>query len=201
VWVGGLVALVAVVLGRVTADARAFRSFSAIALWSATVVAVTGISQLLLRVTDANELFTSAYGLIMVAKMQLLALLLAIGWVQRSRTLPMLEMGNRRPLVALAGLEALIMAAVVGLSDTLSRTAAASPVADGLTSGRSHALPPVPLNRSTSCPNGALTSSPSSLRHCLLPRMPRDCMRCTAAVRGGRPGGQSVSHAESRRCS
>ena len=58
----------------------------------------------------------------------------------------MLEMGNRRPLVALAGLEALIMAAVVGLSVTLSRTAAASHVADGLTSGHSHALPPVPLN-------------------------------------------------------
>jgi len=142
VWVGGLVVLVAVVLGRVTPEVEAFRSFSAIALWSVTAVAVTGVAQLLLRVADINELYTSAYGLIMVAKVQLLAVLIAIGWLQRSRALPMMAAGNRRPLAVLAGTEAVIMAAVVGLSVTLSRTPTASHVAGD----HSHALPPVPLD-------------------------------------------------------
>jgi putative copper export protein/cytochrome c oxidase assembly factor CtaG len=145
VWVGGLIVLVAVLLGRATPDPEAFRVFSGIALWSVTVVAVTGVAQALLRVADISELFGSAYGLLLITKAELLAVLIAVGWLQRARTLPLLEAGSRRPMAILAGVEAAIMAAVVGLSVTLSRTPMATQGSANAHPSHGQVMPPVPI--------------------------------------------------------
>ncbi len=100
------------------------------------------MAQILLRVTDVSELFTTAYGLIMVVKVQLLVVLVAIGWFQRSRSLPAIEVGHPELMRRVAGIESILMMIVLGLSVALSRTPIESRGNELI--AHEYGLPPVP---------------------------------------------------------
>ena len=101
-WVGGLMAMVFLLIRGNMQVPRIVSRFSALALWCVAAIAITGAIQAGLRLTDPSELFTSAYGLILLFKVELLAVLIALGWFQRARSVPMLTAGNRGPKAARA---------------------------------------------------------------------------------------------------
>lgn len=121
-WVGGLAAIGLLLLKERRISPRVATRFSAVALWCVTVVAVTGVSQVLLRIPEPIDLFTTAYGLLLVAKAILLSALIALGWLQRSSSLPAMERGAQRPFAVMVLIEVVLMAIALGLSVTLSRT-------------------------------------------------------------------------------
>ncbi|WP_308250344.1 cytochrome c oxidase assembly protein [Sphaerisporangium fuscum] len=122
-WVGGLLLLVVHALrGGPRLDVAAAR-FSRMALWCFAGVGLSGVFSAISRLTSVQELFTSSYGLIIVAKVVAFAVLGVIGWWHRERTLPEVSAGKPGAFTRLAGVEGLIMLLTVGLAVALSRTA------------------------------------------------------------------------------
>ncbi|GAA3735129.1 putative copper resistance protein D [Spinactinospora alkalitolerans] len=130
VWVGGLAALThhALRAGGEHVPVAAQR-FSRVALWAYIGVAVSGVASAAARLYSVSELFTSSYGLIMVAKSVLFIALGCLGWLHRRRTVARMTEGGTRVLFArLIAVEVVIMAAVMGLASALSRTAPPPPL-------------------------------------------------------------------------
>ncbi|GII83838.1 copper resistance protein D [Sphaerisporangium siamense] len=122
-WVGGLLLLCAHALrGGPHLDLAADR-FSRMALWCFIGTGLSGMFSALARLTSVAELFTTSYGLILVAKAVAFTALGVLGWWHRRRTLPELSAGRPGAFVRLAGAEGLVMLLAVGLAVALSRTA------------------------------------------------------------------------------
>ncbi|MEV4969538.1 cytochrome c oxidase assembly protein [Streptomyces scopuliridis] len=124
VWVGGLLFLLVAAARREEAAVDAARRFSPLAGWALIAVAASGIVNAAVRLPGPGDVFTSRYGLLVVAKAVALLLLGAFGWWHRRRTLPRLRSGSRRAFVRLAAGELAVMAAAIGLGVGLSRTPA-----------------------------------------------------------------------------
>lgn len=136
VWVGGLVALIGLAKQRVRHLDVIARRYSTIALVSIVAVALSGVINAMLRVNGPAEMFGTPYGRLVAAKIVLLVVLGVVGYLHRRVTLPQIhdnagERHRSRALIRLASVEVLIMAAVVGVAATLSRTATPPPV-DGI---------------------------------------------------------------------
>jgi copper transport protein len=107
VWLGGLVALgLALRRGERT---DLVRRFSNIAIVSVAVLGATGVVRALSELNSFSQLWTTGYGRALLVKTGLLAMLVAIGWVNRYRLVPRRSVdGLRRnvamELVLLAGL-------------------------------------------------------------------------------------------------
>jgi copper transport protein len=82
VWVGGLVVLV--VLGR-SVGGEAVRRFSTLALSAVVVLVGTGVLNSLRNIHSLDELFLTRYGVLLLAKLSLVAATLAAASVSRSR--------------------------------------------------------------------------------------------------------------------
>ncbi|GAT65041.1 membrane protein [Planomonospora sphaerica] len=122
-WVGGLGVLCAHAVRRQPHLEIAAARFSALALWCFLGTGLSGLFSVLARLTSVSELFTSAYGALLLAKTAAFALLGAAGWWHRRRTLPGLASGGSRTFVRFATGEIVVMFAAVGLAVALSRTA------------------------------------------------------------------------------
>ncbi|MFC7382767.1 cytochrome c oxidase assembly protein [Sphaerisporangium rhizosphaerae] len=122
-WVGGLLLLCVHALRRGPHLDLAAQRFSRAALWCFIGVGVSGLFSALSRLTSVGDLFTSSYGLIIMAKIVAFAALGVIGWWHRGRTLSALAAGRPGAFTRLAGVEGLIMLVAVGLAVALSRTA------------------------------------------------------------------------------
>lgn len=121
-WVGGLVVLALhAVRGAPQLDIAAAR-FSRLALWCYVGVGASGVFSVLARLTSFSDLWTSAYGVLVVAKVIAFVLLGYAGWWHRERTIGALAKGSPGSFARLAGGEALLMVATVGLAVALSRT-------------------------------------------------------------------------------
>ncbi|MEU8560529.1 cytochrome c oxidase assembly protein [Streptomyces cyaneofuscatus] len=124
VWVGGLLFVLVAAFRREEQTQAAVRRFSPLAAWSLLAVGASGIVNAAVRLPSPGDVFTSRYGLLLLAKTAALLLLGAAGWWHRKRTMPLLAAGRRRGFVRLAAGELLIMAAAMGLAVGLSRTPA-----------------------------------------------------------------------------
>lgn len=127
VWVGGLIAFLGLARQRVKYLDVVARRYSAIALVAFVVVAVSGVANAWIRIAYVSDLWTTPYGLLVLAKFVLLVGLGAIGWWHRRRTLPAVSSGERGPLIRWATGEVLVMAATIGVAATLGRTATPPP--------------------------------------------------------------------------
>lgn len=127
-WVGGLAALLLHGRGQPWTVA-ALRRFSAVALASVIALALSGTLAAVL-VTDRpwRVLLGSDYGGLLLAKTALIVVLAAMGWWHRRATLPALALGRPRSFLRLAGVEVVLMGAVVAVSVGLS--ASPPPMAD-----------------------------------------------------------------------
>ncbi|MER7787116.1 cytochrome c oxidase assembly protein [Streptomyces sp. NPDC097640] len=124
VWTGGLAAVTATALRAPSHTVAAVRRFSPLAAWCLGTVAATGTVNGLIRLAAPGQLFTTRYGLLLLAKTAALIALAACGARHRRRTLPALEAGRRAAFARLAAAELLLLAATVGLAAGLSRTPA-----------------------------------------------------------------------------
>ncbi|WP_078313898.1 cytochrome c oxidase assembly protein [Mycobacterium sp. D16Q16] len=122
-WAGGLVALLIHALrGGGYLDVAA-RRFSTLALWCYVAIGLSGIINALIRV-QLSDLFTTRYGWLLVGKATALLILGVLGYLQRRSAITALdeEPQNRRPLIRLAGIEAVIFAVTFGIAVGLGRT-------------------------------------------------------------------------------
>jgi len=120
-WTGGLVALLLARGQPPPTLAAGVRRFSRLALWCFVLVAVTGVLQAALRLYRWQHL-TSSYGIVVAAKLAALMLLACLGRYHRIRSMPKLAAGRPYVFARVAVVEALVMAAAVGLAAGLSRT-------------------------------------------------------------------------------
>lgn len=122
-WVGGLIALVA--LGRSSSLNLpiAARRFSRLALVCWIVMAVSGAINALVRIAP-SEVLSTDYGLLVIAKITALGVLGVFGHQQRRHGVRALsDGGGGRALLRLAGVEMLIMFVTFGIASALARTA------------------------------------------------------------------------------
>lgn len=126
-WVGGLIAFLGLARQRVAHLDVVARRYSGIALVAFVTVAASGLGNAWLRISYLSDLWTTVYGRLVLLKAGLLIALGVIGYLHRRRTLPAIARGERRPLIRLAVVEVLIMAATVGVASALARTATPPP--------------------------------------------------------------------------
>jgi putative copper export protein/methionine-rich copper-binding protein CopC len=89
VWIGGLAALLLGIGGKPSAaKASAVRRFSAVAAFALAAVAVTGLVRAVNEVGSWSALFTTGYGLLVVAKVVLIGGLAGLGAINRYRNVP-----------------------------------------------------------------------------------------------------------------
>ncbi|MFD6066401.1 MULTISPECIES: cytochrome c oxidase assembly protein [Amycolatopsis] len=121
-WVGGLVALLALGWRRGENLKLAATRFSKLALVCWIVMAVSGIVNALVRIRIA-DLFTTDYGLLVVAKVVALLLLGVFGHQQRQKGVAGLVNGaGGGQLLRLAAVEVLIMFVTIGIATGLAKT-------------------------------------------------------------------------------
>ena len=122
VWVGGLFALLALGWRRGEQLTLAAGRFSKIALVCWIVMAVSGVVNALVRI-PLGDLFTTDYGLLVVAKIVALLVLGVFGQQQRSRGVRALVDGRGGgQLLRLGAVELLIMFVTIGIATALART-------------------------------------------------------------------------------
>ncbi|MEV8637983.1 cytochrome c oxidase assembly protein [Streptosporangium sp. NPDC051023] len=122
VWVGGLAVLCWHTLGGWPEPATAAERFSRAALWCYLAVALSGLFAAMARLSSPAELVTEPYGLLVLVKCALLAVLGLFGHLHRRRTLPLLNRGESGAFARLAGGEVALMCATVGVAVALSES-------------------------------------------------------------------------------
>ncbi|MFI9504944.1 cytochrome c oxidase assembly protein [Nocardia sp. NPDC052566] len=123
VWVGGLFAVLAHALRGGAHTDLAARRFSKVATVAFVVIGLSGVLNALIRV-PLDELFSTTYGKLVLAKAVALVILGLFGYQQRRASLPALaaDPGDRGALIRFAGVEVLVFAATMGLAVGLGRT-------------------------------------------------------------------------------
>ena len=113
IWVGGLVALLTALPALAPGDRlRAAKRFSAIALGCVVVVAASGAQRAYDEVGNLHSLVHAAFGQYVLVKVGLFGLLVVLGALNRSRSLPALPR-TVAPLRTTVRLELLVVAAVL----------------------------------------------------------------------------------------
>ncbi len=122
-WAGGLLALLAHGLRGGAHTGLAARRFSAVALWCFLAVLISGVVNALIRISP-GALFSTPYGLLVLAKAAALVGLGGIGWRQRRSAVAALsaDPGATTPLIRLGTVEAMLFGATFGIAVGLGRT-------------------------------------------------------------------------------
>jgi copper transport protein len=133
-WVGGLAALVGLVLRPGWTDdiAQPAKRFSRLAGIAVGVVLLTGTVNALMRIRAPSELFSTSWGRIVALKLLLFAGIAILGWRNRTRMLPTLSAERegrrafRRLAVAELGLMLAAFAAATALASSIPSDAEAA---------------------------------------------------------------------------
>ncbi|MFW0109008.1 cytochrome c oxidase assembly protein [Rothia sp. P7181] len=102
------------------------RRYSAVALFGFILIVLSGIINAAVRMNNLSELFTTAYGNMILTKFILTMMLGVIGAVHRLYLIPAMSRGEIRPIIGIWRAiiaEIMIMGAASGLAVSLSRTA------------------------------------------------------------------------------
>jgi copper transport protein len=120
VWTGGLLALLVALPALPTGDGRARLAtrFSAVALGAVVVVAVSGTVSGWQQVRTLEALTSTAYGRLLLAKVAGFAVLVVLGWLNRTRLVPLVER-TVAPLTRSLRVEVAVAAVVLGLTAAL----------------------------------------------------------------------------------
>ncbi len=123
VWVGGLIALVAMRRGLGSDLGATVARYSTVALWCFALVTVTGVQQAWIRLGSFGAIATS-YGAIVALKTMALVVLGGLGWFHRRSIATRLaaDPGDGRTFARLAVAEVAVMGLATGLASVLSRS-------------------------------------------------------------------------------
>ncbi|MFL5929206.1 MAG: copper resistance CopC/CopD family protein [Gaiellaceae bacterium] len=143
VWIGGLLSLV-YVLPRAEDPAlrtTAVRRFSTTALVAVTVLALTGIGRALTELSAVSQVWSTSYGRTLIVKTALFAVLVGLGWLNRSVLIDAFSR-LRRSAAAEVTLLCCVVVAVAVLTELRPGTDAAAAKAAPLAAAQPPALPP-----------------------------------------------------------
>jgi hypothetical protein len=120
---------------------------SAVALGSVAVLALTGLVRALSELSAVSQLWSTGYGRALLVKTALLAGLVGLGWLNRSRLVPRIDVGRvagalRRNAIAELVLLAGVVVAVAFLTDLAPGRAVARAVAQPKLAARKPIAPP-----------------------------------------------------------
>ena len=121
-WVGGLVAVSWYAARGGTHLARVARAYSPMALGCFVMVGASGVLNAWVRIPSFGDLFTTAYGAMVLAKAAALVALGVFGSAHRRRSLGELDAGRPGAFRRLAAGEAVVMGVALALGVALSRT-------------------------------------------------------------------------------
>ena len=127
VWVGGLIALVAVARLLGPDLATTVSRFSTLAGWALVLVTVSGVLGAALRLQQVDALW-SAYGAGVALKSALLVVAAGFGWWQRRRLVDKITQGRAGTFRRLVALETVVLVGAAGAGVALSRTAPPPPL-------------------------------------------------------------------------
>ncbi|MGA8210084.1 MAG: FixH family protein [Nocardioidaceae bacterium] len=113
-WVGGLVALTT--LGR-SADRRTVKRFSRLAMGSVVVLVAAGVANSLVHLRAVDQLWSTGYGLVLLAKLAVVAAALLAAGVSRR------ALGDQRVPLGSVRLEVAAVVGVLAVTSLLSLTA------------------------------------------------------------------------------
>ena len=120
-WIGGLLALAVHAARRSQDLRRPVERFGAIAATCLALMALSGVANAYTRLEAPEQLFTTGYGQVILAKVVLLIGLGALAFILRSRVVATLgERGRVAVFARVAGLELTLMAIAVGLGVALA---------------------------------------------------------------------------------
>lgn len=127
-WAGGLAAVVIFLARQPALLAVALPRFSKLATWCVFVVLVTGIFNGLLELALSpitalpGSLFTTRYGVLLIAKATCMLLVAVVAIHVRRRILPRVAGGRSTAIALWCGLEILVLAAAFGVAVVLTRS-------------------------------------------------------------------------------
>jgi putative copper resistance protein D len=121
VWVGGLLVIVFHAVRNDPATMRALPVFRTVATWAVVFLALSGAGAAFARMNSVSELWTTAFGMLIVLKVLLLAGLLATARTLQSKVVGA-GLEKRPTLIRFAGIEAVLMAAASGIGVALTQT-------------------------------------------------------------------------------
>ncbi|ALC06602.1 hypothetical protein CDES_11155 [Corynebacterium deserti GIMN1.010] len=132
-WVGGLMALIAHARRIGPNMDVAVKRYSIVATYAVIGMTISGIVNALLRV-EFSDLFSSNYGLLVVAKAVGVVVVGLFGLAHRMTSIPKLEKNPRNATVftRIAIVEVLVMAAVTGIAISMGRTPPPAPLQQDL---------------------------------------------------------------------
>lgn len=120
-WIGGVLALGVHAARRSQDLRRPIERFGAIAATCLALMALSGFANAYTRLESPEQLFTTGYGQVLLAKVLVLAALAAVAWVMRARVVDTLADRRRIAVFArIAGIELLLMAMAVGMGVALA---------------------------------------------------------------------------------
>lgn len=121
----GLLAVTALVYRRLgDAGPNAVRRMSRAAIWAAWGIVISGLANAVLRLDSPTDLFTTAYGRLMLAKAGLMGVAIALAWWHRRVNLPRLTVADIRDRFwRILWVDLALLVAVVGVAGVLARTA------------------------------------------------------------------------------
>lgn len=122
-WIGGLFALALHAVRKDMPMQRAVQRFSSIAVVAFVLVAVSGVGNAYTRLDTINQLFTTGYGQVIIAKLFVLIALGVIAWVMRERITSTLSNSRLGIFARVAGLELLTMGVAIALGVALASSA------------------------------------------------------------------------------
>ncbi|MFN8125508.1 MAG: cytochrome c oxidase assembly protein [Candidatus Nanopelagicales bacterium] len=119
VWVGGLVATTRHALRGDPGLDVAIGRFSVLATGAVVVLVASGLANAYTRLEQPSELFTTPYGVLVLLKIALVAVIAVVAWNTRRTA----RSGERGPLVRWLLTEALLLALTVGVAVSMTITA------------------------------------------------------------------------------
>ncbi|RLP75770.1 hypothetical protein D9V32_09570 [Mycetocola tolaasinivorans] len=125
VWVGGLIAVIVFRNATRKRFPVVVERYSIVAGWAFAAVALSGVVNASLRLTALSDLWTTAYGQLLLVKIVILVLLGLAGARYRTSLIPKLRQdpGSKKLFIRMAVAEVAFMAIAMGASVALSRSA------------------------------------------------------------------------------
>jgi putative copper resistance protein D len=126
-WAGALGAVIVFLTRRPALLAEAIPRYSRLATWCVFVVGISGVFTGLLELalspvtTLPGSLFTTRFGVLVLVKAVLIAVVAAIAIVVRTRLMPAIAAGRRTSIAVWCGWELIVLALAFGVAVVLTR--------------------------------------------------------------------------------